>query len=35
LLWAAELAKEYGFTDIDGRYIPLFDPKAPKQPYPC
>jgi len=35
LLWAAELAKEYGFTDIDGRYIPLFDPKAPRQPYPC
>jgi NAD(P)-dependent dehydrogenase (short-subunit alcohol dehydrogenase family) len=35
LLWAAELAKEYGFTDIDGRVIPLFDPKAPVQPYPC
>jgi NAD(P)-dependent dehydrogenase (short-subunit alcohol dehydrogenase family) len=35
LLWAAELAKEYGFTDVDGRYIPLFDPKAPKQAYPC
>jgi NAD(P)-dependent dehydrogenase (short-subunit alcohol dehydrogenase family) len=34
LLWAAELAKEYGFTDVDGRYIPLFDPKAPQQPYP-
>ncbi len=29
LLWAAELAKEYGFTDVDGRVIPLFDPKAP------
>jgi NAD(P)-dependent dehydrogenase (short-subunit alcohol dehydrogenase family) len=29
LLWAAELAKEYGFTDIDGRQIPLFDPQAP------
>jgi len=29
LLWVAELAKEYGFTDIDGRPIPLFDPKAP------
>jgi NAD(P)-dependent dehydrogenase (short-subunit alcohol dehydrogenase family) len=28
LLWAAELAKEYGFTDIDGRVIPLFDPKS-------
>jgi hypothetical protein len=23
------LAKEYGFTDTDGRVIPLFDPKAP------
>lgn len=34
LLWAAELAKEYGFTDTDGRYIPLFDPKAPQQAYP-
>jgi NAD(P)-dependent dehydrogenase (short-subunit alcohol dehydrogenase family) len=35
LLWAAELAKEYGFTDIDGRVIALFDPNAPPQPYPC
>jgi len=35
LLWVAELAKEYGFTDIDGRVIPLFDPNAPQQPYPC
>jgi len=35
LLWAAELAKEYGFTDIDGRVIPLFDPNAPPQAYPC
>ena len=35
LLWAAELAKEYGFTDTDGRVIPLFDPNAPPQPYPC
>ena len=35
LLWAAELAKEYGFTDVDGRLIPLFDPNAPVQPYPC
>jgi len=35
LLWVAELAKEYGFTDIDGRVIPLFDPNAPPQPYPC
>jgi NAD(P)-dependent dehydrogenase (short-subunit alcohol dehydrogenase family) len=29
LLWVAELAKEYGFTDVDGRYIPLFDSSAP------
>jgi NAD(P)-dependent dehydrogenase (short-subunit alcohol dehydrogenase family) len=29
LLWVADLAKEYGFTDIDGRRIPLFDPSAP------
>jgi NAD(P)-dependent dehydrogenase (short-subunit alcohol dehydrogenase family) len=35
LLWAAELAKEYGFTDVDGRVIPLFDPNAPPQPFPC
>jgi NAD(P)-dependent dehydrogenase (short-subunit alcohol dehydrogenase family) len=35
LLWAADLAKEYGFTDIDGRRIPLFDPKAPRGDYPC
>ncbi|MGA3040009.1 MAG: SDR family NAD(P)-dependent oxidoreductase [Bryobacteraceae bacterium] len=35
LLWVAELAKEYGFTDIDGRLIPLFDPNAPMQAYPC
>ncbi len=35
LLWVAELAKEYGFTDIDGRVIPLFDPNAPPQPFPC
>ena len=35
LLWAAELATEYGFTDVDGRVIPLFDPNAPPQPYPC
>lgn len=26
LLWVADLAREYGFTDIDGRYIPRFDP---------
>jgi NAD(P)-dependent dehydrogenase (short-subunit alcohol dehydrogenase family) len=35
LLWVADLAKEYGFTDVDGRYIPLFDPKAPAQAMPC
>ena len=35
LLWAAELAAEYGFSDVDGRRIPLFDPKAPVQPFPC
>lgn len=34
LLWVGELAKEYGFTDTDGRYIPVFDPKAPQQAYP-
>lgn len=34
LLWVAKLAEEYGFTDIDGRRIPVFDPKAPPQPYP-
>jgi len=33
-LWAADLAREFGFTDIDGRYIPRFDPKAPAQEYP-
>jgi hypothetical protein len=35
LLWVPDLAKEYGFTDIDGRFIPRFDPKAPQQDYPC
>jgi NAD(P)-dependent dehydrogenase (short-subunit alcohol dehydrogenase family) len=35
LLWACDLAKEYGFTDIDGRFIPRFDPTAPQQDYPC
>ena len=35
LLWVSDLAKEYGFTDTDGRYIPRFDPKAPMQPFPC
>jgi NAD(P)-dependent dehydrogenase (short-subunit alcohol dehydrogenase family) len=34
LLWACDLAQEYGFTDIDGRFIPRFDPKAPFQDYP-
>jgi len=33
-LWAADLAKEYGFTDVDGRYIPRFNPDAPPQEYP-
>ena len=28
-LWVADLAKEYGFTDVDGRVIPLYDPTAP------
>jgi len=35
LLWVYDLAKEYGFTDVDGRYIPRFDPKAPMQEFPC
>ncbi|MBZ5592760.1 MAG: SDR family NAD(P)-dependent oxidoreductase [Acidobacteriia bacterium] len=35
LLWVADLAKDYGFTDTDGRYIPRFDPKAPMQAFPC
>jgi hypothetical protein len=26
LLWAADLAQEYGLTDIDGRSIPIFKP---------
>jgi NAD(P)-dependent dehydrogenase (short-subunit alcohol dehydrogenase family) len=40
LLWARDLAQEYGFTDTDGRFIPRFDPKpqldpnAPRQDYP-
>jgi len=34
LLWVGELAKEYGFTDTDGRTIPVFDPNAPQQAYP-
>ena len=35
LLWVCDLAKEYGFTDTDGRYIPRFDPKAPMQEFPA
>ncbi len=35
LLWVPDLAEEYGFTDIDGRFIPRFDPKAPQQDFPC
>jgi len=35
LLWVCDLAGEYGFTDIDGRHIPRFDPHAPMQAYPC
>jgi NAD(P)-dependent dehydrogenase (short-subunit alcohol dehydrogenase family) len=35
LLWGCDLATEYGFTGIDGRYIPRFDPMAPRQEYPC
>jgi NAD(P)-dependent dehydrogenase (short-subunit alcohol dehydrogenase family) len=35
LLWVADLASEYGFTDTDGRYIPRFDPNAPMQPFPA
>jgi len=34
LLWVADMAAEYGFTDTDGRRIPRFDPKAPVQPIP-
>jgi hypothetical protein len=33
-LWVADLAREFGFTDVDGRYIPRFDPKAPMQAFP-
>jgi NAD(P)-dependent dehydrogenase (short-subunit alcohol dehydrogenase family) len=33
-LWAADLAREYRFTDVDGRYITRFDPDAPAQEYP-
>jgi NAD(P)-dependent dehydrogenase (short-subunit alcohol dehydrogenase family) len=35
LLWVPDLAKEYGFTDTDGRYIPRVDPNAPMQAFPC
>jgi hypothetical protein len=34
LLWVCDLAKEYGFTGIDGRLISRVDPKAPRQEYP-
>lgn len=34
-LWVADLAREHGFTDVDGRYIPRFDPTAPEQEFPC
>ena len=34
-LWGADLAEEYGFTDVDGRRIPRFDPHAPRQEYPA
>jgi NAD(P)-dependent dehydrogenase (short-subunit alcohol dehydrogenase family) len=34
LLWVGDLADEYGFTDIDGRRIPRFDPHAPQREYP-
>jgi NAD(P)-dependent dehydrogenase (short-subunit alcohol dehydrogenase family) len=35
LLCVSDLAKEYSFTDIDGRFIPRFDPNAPQQDFPC
>lgn len=35
LLWVSDLAREYGFTDIDGRYVPRFDPTAPMQDFPA
>lgn len=35
LLWACDLAQEYGFTDTDGRFIPRFDPTVPMQAFPC
>ena len=34
LLWVADIAQEYGITDIDGRWIPRFDPNAPLREYP-
>lgn len=27
LLYVADLAEEYGFTDIDGKFVPRFDPR--------
>lgn len=32
--WVADLAREYGFTDLDGRQPARFDPAAPEQPLP-
>jgi NAD(P)-dependent dehydrogenase (short-subunit alcohol dehydrogenase family) len=29
LLWVCDMAEKYGFTDVDGRFIPRFDPAAP------
>jgi NAD(P)-dependent dehydrogenase (short-subunit alcohol dehydrogenase family) len=29
LLWACDMAEQYGFTDTDGRFIPRFDANAP------
>lgn len=34
LLWASDLAQEYGFTDVDGSSVPRFDPAAPLKPFP-
>lgn len=34
LLVVADLAAEYGFTDIDGRGIPRFNPSTPLQAFP-
>ena len=34
LLWVSDLAKEYGFTDVDGSHVPRFDPAASLKPFP-